>query len=190
MSFAMRLRQKWLWYRHMWPVLWAHKPLCEPFRHDVLHIGMLYVCRSCACVLAGFFSVSLLLLTFHKAVAPALLIPALVVTLALSAPPIYCHLPRAARDVLRFATGALVAMTGYTLLTANWVLGAGSLLALLVVWRAYLRWRTGSNTDPCQGCPHFETANVCPGYALQADHFRAYESEAAGLLQAYGPSCW
>ena len=33
--------------RWSYPFRWAHKPLCDRYRHDVLRLGHVHVCRSC-----------------------------------------------------------------------------------------------------------------------------------------------
>jgi hypothetical protein len=184
-----RLRLKWLWFRHMAPVLFAHKPLCEHFARDVVHVGPWRMCRSCVCLYAGVLVAAAILGVLHAWGGHVLSSPLLLglpVVLGLSAPPIYRRMPRFVRDLLRFATGALVGVGGYLLLTGSWLPGLTCALVLLTAWRFYRSVRRSSMTDPCVGCPDLKHQHICPGYAPQADRFRAYEEEASALINASG----
>ncbi len=184
-----RLRLKWLWFRHMGPVLFAHKPLCKYFTRDVIRIGSLRVCRSCACLYAGVIVAAVTLGALHAAGWHVLISPLLLglpLVLGLSMPPIYRRMPRFMRDLLRFATGGLVAGGAFLLFTGNWQFGLPCLLALFVAWRYYRKVRRSLMSDPCLGCPELEHLTVCSGYAPQAERFRSYEEEASELISVCG----
>ncbi len=189
-----RLAWQWLWLSYVYPFYFAHKPLCERFRRDVLRIGHVHVCRSCTLVYAGIGSVAVLCWLFRAALqetAVELVLVLAGVTLALSFPAWYKYWPRPMRDVLRFALGGLIALCGFLLVSGHFVVGLAAAAGLLATWKAFMALRNRRSARRCDGCPRLSAERtrlsakrICPGYALQASMIRRYEEAATELLAA------
>lgn len=183
------LSWKWLWLSHVYPFYWAHKPLCERFRRDVLRIGRIHFCRSCTMAYAGIALGILLCVSFREPlrdVAPAGFAALAGVTLALSFPVWYRRWTRPMRDVLRGMMGGTIALCGYLLLWGAPLPGLIGVAVLALFWRGYLAVRGSYRLKVCAGCPHLQENAICPGFALQAERIRRYEEKATDLLLARG----
>ncbi len=180
---------KWLWLRHAYPFYWAHKPLCERFRGDVLRIGRLYLCRSCTMAYLGLGVGMLLCVLWRnplKEVGAALFLALAAVTVALSLPTWYRHWPRRMRDVLRFALGGTIALCAYLLLWDQVLAGLAGTAVLAAFWRAYMILRRPRRLDACTGCPELLDDAICTGFTFQAEHVRRYEEAATRRMIASG----
>lgn len=189
MNRALGLRVRLLWLKHAWSFNWAHKPLCERFRENVLRIGPLRVCRSCTCVYAGVgLAGGTLLMTMPgvRAWMLAVLVALLATVFAGSMPRVYGTLPRLLRDALRFGAGALFALATYVGLAGSPVAGLAALSLIYAFWRVYFSRRARRKLRECDGCPELCADRICSGFAAQAEHVRAYQREATELLYSNG----
>jgi len=181
----LQLRLKWLWLAHAYPFHFAHKPLCDRFRHDVLRVGHIAVCRSCTMAYTGLIAGGLLCWWLHPAAAtwaPWWLLAAGGLTVAMSHPRWYGRWPRTVRDLLRFSMGSLIALSGYLLLAQQIAVGLAAAVVLAWFWRSYYRKRGGRKAAACGGCPELEQGRICPGYERQAVLIRQYEEKATELV--------
>jgi len=180
---------KWLWLCHVYPFYWAHHPLCNRFRCDVVRIGRLHLCRSCLMAYAGFALGVVLCVCFRellRGVAPLLFASLAGVTLTFSAPVWYKRCSRPMRDVVRGMMGGVIALCGYLLLSGSPLPGLIGAVALIVFRKAYLALRRRSRLKACTGCLHLRGDEICPGFALQAERLRQYDQRATDLLVAGG----
>ena len=177
-----RLRLRMLWLRHAHSFLWAHHPLCERFRGDVLRIGHVRLCRSCLAVYLGIAAGGILFATTSLVSTPTLPVTLAVPTIFLSHPRLYKRMPRIARDLLRGSMGLLIASCGGLLLSGSLVTGALLSVAVFTFWRFYFRLRRTRRLAACDGCPELNAGGVCRGFAHQAECVRNYEREATELL--------
>lgn len=174
---------------HDWTWRWAHHPLCARFRPDVLRVGRLHLCRSCTALWSG------LVTTLALCAWPLAALPNATLTVAgaaglalvafLSPPRRFARLPRAVRDLVRGAMGALAALVAILVLRGAFLPGgllAMALIATLLVLRSS---RERSRAHRCEGCPELG-AGVCSGYALQAEDLRRWESAAVERLARRG----
>ncbi|MCP4261795.1 MAG: hypothetical protein GY774_30490 [Planctomycetes bacterium] len=105
-------------------------------------------------------------------------------TLALSGPWCYKKLPRAIRDVLRWAMGALIALCGYLLICQELIIAVLVATVLIIFWRFYLKARLKRRFHACDGCEELSDKGVCSGCRLQANGVRRYEEIATQLYLA------
>jgi hypothetical protein len=182
------LRFRALGLAYAWPYRLAHKPLCERFHRDVLHIGKLHLCRGCTALYAGLVLSAVALLVFRPDLATiATLLGAIGVTCVIgSHPALHGRWPRPVRDALRFGTGALPPLALALIATGAPALGASALVALAVLYVVYARARSRRKARACEGCPELATAGVCSGFQLQAVAMRAYDERCAAELGASG----
>lgn len=183
---------KWLWYKHMWPILWVHKPLCAGFSRDRLKVGSLHLCRSCAALWSGLLVTALLAAALAVEGLPPGLLPALLLLLLApvffySHPLVYAGLSRRARDGIRFGAGALLGLILVAFLSGALLLGTLALALVLGARQLYQKVRRARAVDPCRGCSELGSSRVCTGYEPQARCFRAYEEAAALLLMRTAP---
>jgi len=183
------LAWKRLWLSHVYPFYWAHKPLCQRFRRDVLRLGRVHVCRSCTMVYAGAALGAVLCGVFRQPlwdVAPALWAAMAGITLVFSFPLWYKRWPRPMRDLLRAMLGGTIALCGYLLLSGAWLPGLVGTAVLAASWQAYRGVRERFRRQACAGCPELRDGEICPGFALQAERIRQYEQQATERLIAGG----
>ena len=178
-----------LWLRHAWWFHFAHKPLCRRFRGDVLHVGRLYVCRSCTMAYAGLLlgglACGLVAATrpgwFDLGMPIALAVLGSV-TVAMSMPGWYGRWPRPLRDVLRFSLGVTLATCAALVVAGQWLVGLLGAAVLLVCWAIYKTLRQARRQHNCDGCGELTTKAICSGYRRQARAVRRYETIATERL--------
>tara|TARA_R110001592_G_scaffold254843_2_gene518326 strand:+ start:183 stop:593 length:411 start_codon:yes stop_codon:yes gene_type:complete len=102
-----------------------------------------------------------------------------------SAPPLYAHVSRACRDLLRGSAGMLGGLSMMMLFTPLWLWGLANLLGLAAAWLIYRRLRNlrAERVDSCSGCSECNRGTVCSGFEKQARHLRAYEEAATAYLE-------
>jgi len=173
------LADKWLWWRHTWFFNWAHKPLCEPYREDVLRLGPLRICRGCSALWFGALVVGPITLSLAPLALWSAIFAALFVTsAALSHPALHSRWPRVMRDGLRVATGCLPTLALGMLANGHSLFCIGALLLLASTYLIYRRLRAPRGLHKCATCPE-SGQGVCSGYALQAQAIRTWEEEAS-----------
>jgi len=183
------LRLKWLWLRHVYPFYWAHKPLCQSFEEDVLRLGNMHVCRSCFLAYAGIVVTGICCAVFHGEIAPVvvpLFSVLLILTLVLSLPPWYKHLPRAIRDVARTTMGMAIALVGFLTVLGHWIIAPLGAAILIGFWRFYMRLRRRRRQHACDQCSDLHDGVVCPGFSMQTERLRRYEQTATEFLLSTG----
>ena len=178
---------RWLWYRSCYTFLWAHHPLCETFRADILRLGKVHLCRSCCCVYLGIAAAAALgvaYFSFFREHSLAILAAVLLPTLLFSFPKLYKNLPRFFRDLCRFGMGAMLPISVGLLATGDWpfafVVGA----VLFVFWRYYFRLRQERRAAICETCHEYGRQIHCSGTVYQAACLSAYQEAATELLYA------
>lgn len=184
-----RIYLKALWLKKCYSFNWAHKPLCENYRDDVLRVGHIYICRSCSCAYLG-VGVALLLVFFfsqlfydyNMQIAGTLLLT----TLPFSHPFIYKKLGRRIRDLLRLFLGVLLVVWAHLLFTGNLLFAFGFFVLLLLFWRSYYKKRAKRKLDDCFACAEYSKEQICSGYRLQAECIREYEELATDYLLQTG----
>ncbi len=193
MNFVTRLGLKLLWLRSAWSFNWAHKPLCGRFREDVLRLGRLHVCRSCACAWGGVLLAAAAMAVFTPTSEAFLVayLGTLALVLGLSLPPLYKRLPRTLRDLLRMNGGGFIVVGAYVTLFVSAPAGLVRLAALVAFWWMYFRMRRKRKLRECDGCPELGGEQICSGFARQAEHVRRYEEAATELVARGGgvPGC-
>ena len=183
-----KLRLRWLLWRHRWTFQWAHKPLCDRFARDVVRLGPMRLCRSCLLLYAGLIGAAAAVAIFRPV--SGWLLPAVAaamgVTLGLSIPRIYRHMPRPARDLLRLMAGALTPMLLWALVGIAWPLAGAGAAVGVILHLLYRRLRRRGMSDPCTRCDQLSEGRICPGFAHQARCLRHYDQAATDLLLATG----
>ena len=184
-QFRTWLGLKWIWLRNYYPFAWAHKPLCERFRHDVIRLGHVHLCRSCCLAYVGVFGALLaivLLPTLQSWLRSVFLVGGFL-TVLFSLPVWYKRWPRVVRDVLRFSMGAMLACGGMLCFYGDWLVGGVGMLVMAAFWKLYLHQRAKRKLHSCQGCEEYGRDEICSGYTFQADCIRQYEEQATDLVQ-------
>jgi hypothetical protein len=173
---------RWLALKHEWPVRWAHHPLCSRHRHETWRWGRLHVCRGCLNMAGGLLGGTLAVWIVGTAwcvwTAAGLIAPVLL----LSWPPRYQHLPRALRDLLRFALGLLI-VSGTAALALHPLTAVPAFALLSLIWWWFRRSRVRVQARRCDGCPELG-AGICSGYRLHAQAARAISAELEDRLLA------
>lgn len=171
------IKERILWWRCFYPVIFAHKPLCGPFHGHHLRWGKWHVCRSCvifymaAALTAILFRLRPGVLVNHQ----ALFALGVISTLGLSYPYAYNKYPRTARDILRGLLGISGMGTLWLLVYQQWFWG---LVLSGTLWSAkqiYSIRRLSRRNDVCQKCPEFQRRGICSGFYLKSRKMRLYE---------------
>lgn len=180
-----QLHLKCLWYTHVYPFYWAHKPLCERFQHDIIRIGYLFLCRSCLMFYAGII-VSLLFCSlfpqFMQSMGATLFFVITAILVPLSFPPWYKKLPRWVRDALRLMMGMTMILCTYLLFFGHFLLGLISVALLMIFWKVYLIFRQQQKRFDCDGCLELHDNKICTGFSFQAQGIRKYEKQATEIV--------
>lgn len=188
-NFIFNIRLKWMWLNHTHTFNWAHKPLCARFKVGVLHIGKLYLCRSCL-----FAYVGILMCVIAATVYPTLIVNmkltwfllVLVPVIILSYPRLYKRLHRVIQDVLRLGMGVLIGFLPFLLIHSNFFCGITCIVVMGVFWRIYFHQREIRKLHACDGCPELNIPETCSGFQHQSHAIRLYEIEATDLLYRTG----
>jgi hypothetical protein len=176
----------WFWLRCTYAFNWAHRPLCARFRDGVLRVGRAYVCRSCTLVYASAAATALLIWAAPSSVpSPFVFYALFVFVMTLSCPALYERFPRPAKDVVRVATGALLALMVQFFVAGWWGLGLLNAAVFAACYRLYLAQYKQWKLRACDGCPE-RGGGICSGFRMQADGVRAYEAAAEDYLGRYG----
>lgn len=188
---ATPLYLRWLWWKHTWTFQAAHKPLCRRFHGDVIRLGSLRVCRSCAALYGSFLLALLASPLYFDALgmeAGATASGALLIVVVASSPAIYRRAKRVLRDGLRSALGLLTGLSVVMLISAAWPWGVLQVAILGICWHLFHRQRDDHTrkNDVCAGCVECGRGGICSGFAEQAVHLRAYEEEATAWLERRG----
>ncbi len=209
LNLIRRLYLKALWLRKTYPFLWAHKPLCEKYREDVIAIQGISLCRSCLFVYLGITAGVLFYLIaacFYKAYSAgnlvgmeryftAFLYPLLAalscLVMLFSSPYFYKKMPRKIRDLLRFFLGFLIPSFLSLLLFGKILFPLLFLLIFFLCFRVYSRKRVKRKLRICFDCTEYSEEHICSGYILQSELIREYEEEATEYLLRCGylPDC-
>lgn len=180
-----RLARRLLWWRHYYTFTFAHHPLCERHRPDVLHIGSVHVCRSCALLWLGVATSPIALgnplVWLHVVLWPVLV---------LSIPDVYARLHRRVRDAARFGAGfagGATALVVITTLTTEPVLAVLHAAGVVALHRIYARARARRSDRICAGCPELDAGGVCSGFRHQYERARAFEDAIYARLPETPP---
>ncbi len=181
---------KWLWLRHTYPFLAAHKPLCSRFRQDVLKFGPIYLCRSCTFVYGGIASGALFWWAFPGIVQDAglsLFVTLTAATLCFSFPTWYKEWRRAGRDLVRWLLGIVLVLNASLWVEGRVIEGLAGALVLFLFWRFYFHHRHHRQIHACDGCPELGKPGACSGFTMQAARIRRYEDQASRFLMTSLP---
>lgn len=161
----------------------AHHPLCDAYRSEILRIGHLRVCRGCslAGLGGGLGSLAGCLLP-RMPLQPLFLLLALGIagTLALIALPRVRSLGKWITRLLPVALFGFLLVQGLRRVDGPGFCLAGSVLASLGIAHALYR-RRGPWRRPCRTCPERE-ASPCAGFQLQMRRERAFQRLAGRML--------
>lgn len=175
-----RLRERWNWLGHSWWFQWAHKPLCDAYREDVLRLGRLRLCRGCSAlwfgVLAGGAWVSAAPL--ESGTTTTLFVALYLVCAALSHPTMHSRWPRFVRDGLRAASGLLLPLAFGVAIRGELLLGSVLTAVLVATYFGYAKLRSPRRLAKCSDCPELGLG-ICSGYAVQGTAIRAWEEAAS-----------
>ena len=168
--------------RHFYPYLWAHAPLCKPYRREILRLGPFFICRSCFLCFSGFLiglgGILIILTDVMEGykIPWWILIVAFILALVLTRFHTMWVTSRFARDVSRFLLGSC----GSILIMAPPIIG----------WWGFLFWpafypiisivRTRKNIkaeDKCKNCPDRSSERACPGFSRQVQATKAINLE-------------
>ena len=181
----LRWRLKRLWWKHSYTFHWAHKPLCERFREDVLRVGKVHLCRSCSFAYLG-LGTALAFVVANRLWLGDWIVPLFLgiatTTVAASFPWWYKRWSRRVRDVLRAGIGWSVVLCGTLFFYGHIALGLASGAGMFAAWKCYYAYRDKRKLHACDGCHELGQQSVCSGYARQAECARAYEEAASELV--------
>ncbi len=166
-----------LWWRSFWPVMFAHKPLCDRFHTHTIRVGRTHVCRSCAILYVSMaLSVMFFVVLMQGHTLP---IEGMVgiagLTMVLSFPPLYKNLPRIIKDGVRALLGVSIAGTIMLAVDGQWPWAAGMAVGLWGAKLLFQMFRARRSASACDSCPEYRQNQICSGYRLKARRMRIYE---------------
>ncbi|PID76519.1 MAG: hypothetical protein CSB24_06215 [Deltaproteobacteria bacterium] len=185
---------KLLWLKYAYTFIWAHKPLCNRYRTEVIKFHHIYFCRSCFFLYAGFIFAIICYAVFFDFVSVfcvyiLFILSSLIIPLSL--PSIYKKFPRIIRDILRFLLGISLILSGITVIHGHIMVFLAAVIIFLAVKKIYSQQRARRKLEICFSCPEYSEEKVCSGYSKQLVMIRKYEDEATDYLLAsnYVPDC-
>ena len=174
---------KFLFLKHFYKFIFLHKPLCERYKNNTLKIFGLYICRSCLFLYTGFFLSLIFCILSVKSVHLNkyfyLWFSGLLLTTAMSYPPVYYKFSRLSKDFIRFYDGIFLASTFVLCFKIHWELGFLSIFAFIFVKNLYNLKRKG---DACTGCPRLSEGTTCEGYILQKEALLKIDEEYSDIM--------
>ena len=192
MSLATKTYLKWLWLEKSYHFRWAHKPLCNHFKKDIILLGNMYLCRSCVFTYFGIF-VGTGFTIFSKISSyniSIFLVALLLIILPLSHPVIYKKTPRLLKDMLRLNLGIMISFSILLLLYYQKITLPLVIIGISIPFcKAYYQKRSTRKIKFCEECSEYQTESICSGYYMQANLIREYEDKATEFLygNAYIP---
>ena len=166
---------------------YAHHPLCQAYRGEVLRFGRVRLCKGCTLVATGVVAglglgLSIPVLSLECLMVLALAGMAWVA--AVFAAPWGRRLGKVGTRLLPSLAAAFLGIQGLRFRDAwGWGLAAAVCLGAGLAGRIYRRrgpWRT-----PCEACPE-KACRPCSGFRLQLRRERAFARLAGRLLAAEG----
>lgn len=174
---------KFLFLKHFYKFIFLHKPLCERYKDNTLKIFGLYVCRSCLLLYTGFFLSLIFCILSVKSVHLNkyfyLWFSGLLLTTAMSYPPVYYKFSRLSKDFIRLYDGIFLASAFVLCFKIHWELGFLSIFAFIFVKNLYNLKRKG---DACTECPRLSEGTTCEGYILQKEALLKIDEEYSDIM--------
>ncbi len=189
MIFTKKIYLKFLWLKKTYSFIWAHKPLCELYKEDVIKIKNISICRSCFFVYFGMimsFAFSIMFRNFYIEYGGIVLSGVLSFTLPFSHPTLYKRIPRRVRDLIRFSMGYLIIQIFFVLLRGHFNLALVVMLLSYFFWNIYYKQRAKRKIQLCYSCNEYSDDKVCSGYKKQQLSLREYEEEATEYILRTG----
>lgn len=103
----------------------------------------------------------------------------LLLTTAMSYPPVYYKFSRLSKDFIRFYDGIFLASAFVLCFKIHWELGFLSIFAFIFVKNLYNLKRKG---DACTGCPRLSEGTTCEGYILQKEALLKIDEEYSDIM--------
>jgi hypothetical protein len=150
----------------------AHHPLCDAYRSEILRLGHMRFCKGCTFLATGF--VAGLVAGAMTRLPPALGLACLVTALLAGALSLRMRLPKLVGRALPGAALGLGLWTGW--------LGALATLMIAGVFAGLYR-RRGVERSRCDSC-HERQRSPCPGFVLVVRRERAFRRKADHWLHA------
>ena len=166
----MSLYNKLLFIKHNYWHIFAHKPLCEKYKNDVLKIKKVYLCRSCS-----FLYLGLIVGIFIK-ISALFYVVLLTLTCLFSSGKVYKNFNRKVRDILRFSLGFLLANTFYFLIALD-IAGFYGVSIFLISLQLYYKKRKSRKLKECSSCHEFDDTKICSGFEMQSPSIKKFENE-------------
>ncbi len=178
------IKERYLWLRCLFPVVFSHKPLCDRFRADVLRIGPVHLCRSCVCLYSGLFWALAVVLSLRVDLEGLnIALAGILLTVIVASFPVwYIRFHRRVRDVLRFLLGCMLAVPVGLAVNGEWRSAGLFAGALLVMRVGYAPFHRGLNHAACQGCAELEGLTICSGFVKKAQCMKRYEEGLTSML--------
>lgn len=170
----MNLYHKYLFLKSNYWHMFAHKPLCEKYKNEVIKLKKVYFCRSCFFIYLGLFTG--LFFQFK----PVLYVVSLSLIGLFSTEVFYKLLNRKVRDLVRFLSGFLILNTLYFMMKLN-IIGLYGTSIIFLVRHFYYEKRINRKLKECNGCVEVGRGEVCSGFIKQLPSMRKYENELTKL---------
>jgi hypothetical protein len=176
-AIAFRLTEFKLRIKHSGWFMFAHKPLCSHYQHDIFNLNGIYVCRSCTLVYTAIacsviFGAAFPQLTLQYQLA----LPIIILLLTgLSYPPLYKSHNRFIRDLLRTSLGLSIGFATILILLGSYTISLVSLAFLISLWFVFGQLRQKTKRFKCETCPELHASGICSGYQRQANSLQSYE---------------
>lgn len=179
------LKYKAYYFKYYHPFAFSHKPLCEKFEQDTIHLlNKIYVCRSCFLLYSSLFLT--LSLAFYNHFINIIeqniisVICFIFTVLLLTNPNLYKKYFRFQRDIMRSSNGIIIALTLIILAKVNFVIGIFLFTTLFLIKKLYNKTR--STKDICAGCAELSSEKTCAGYKKQVEALLILEENYSKTL--------
>lgn len=166
----MNLSNKITFFKYNYWHMFAHKPLCEKYKNEVIKIRNVFLCRSCTLLYLGLFAG-----LFIKTSALFFAVAFTVICL-LSTEKIYKSFNRRVRDFLRFTLGFLITNMIHLLISLNFA-GFYGVITFSFGCHYYFKKRKKRKLRECSSCLEVSSNKICSGFERQAPSIRRFQEE-------------
>lgn len=168
--------ERYLWFKNFYHIIFAHKPLCDRFRSNIIRLKGIYICRGCLFLWFGLFAFSVLnYFCMKDLMIRSFEIVLFAIAAYYSHPLIYIKIKRWQQDCIRAFLGGIISYVMLLLYESDYILAAIIIVCMIVLRLHYALLRKVLQDSSCNDCFEFNRDKICSGFVKKAEAMKNYE---------------